>query len=1239
MDRVSKKKFTQNTLKRYKGLTFSLFVGTFVTIIAFVAALSGNIQSLQKDFYVISGNQTKTLNIEMKRYLRSLELVQGFFESSDTVTQEELIHFTEPLFKRGNFVSLFWIPQDQKGSTTDEALYCINNDNYLLPPKKCVDKTLRKFPAITHSISQLIQYQNATMSDFFPYLGKARGNGFVAFSYPVYKHNKLEGIVVSILDLNKTFAEIFDIGTKKTEQKIYLYSSSLTNRKKLVYFYDTATPSFKTSYPSSLNADVIIPQQPFVYQKNIHLFANDWLVVFTPTNKYISQTANIIPWIILLFGMALTASIGIFLFYLIGRNIQIEQIVQERTTNLELASKQLVNSENLLQTVLNTVLDGIITIDSHGVVQSFNAAAERTLQYTAEEVIGKNVYLLMPEPYHSQHDSYIKHYLDTGDAKIIGIGREVAAKRKDGSIFPMELGISEMNISGNRMFVGILRDITLRKQVEQELKESRLKAEKANIAKSEFLATMSHEIRTPLNSIIGTTELLERTNLTKEQHEYTSAIYTSSEVLLSTINDILDFSKIDAGELTLDPIPLIVRALIMEVTCLLNNRALKNNIELIVRIPDSVPDIVMADHVRIRQILINLVTNAIKFTQDGYVFINIHTTHQTEDRINLRFEIHDTGIGIPQEKIEHIFEKFAQADTSTTRNYGGTGLGLAICKRLVELMDGYIGVKSSEGKGSLFWFELTFPVYDCLPMNASMPLTALEGKNILLVDDCSITRNVLSESLDIPGLTTLAVHSGKAALDALKEKVYDIILIDHKMPDIDGKTLAQEIRKIPKHRNSPLILLTTLGTINNRQLASVLFSAVLTKPVFPSQLLRAIVEVLEGYTSNEVIGIPPSDSDNILTFQAKVLVVEDYPSNQVVIKKMLSNLGCQVALAANGESAIDLLEKERGTYDLVFMDCQMPDMDGYETTRIIRTKPWGKDLKIIAVTANAFQKDREDSFNAGMDNYISKPIRFQDISSILKQYIAPEHQLIAINSNVAEKQNPDEKASETLNLQLEHLQFDIDTINYALSHNLATPIREALHLMELQQTPPDWVTAVEMQIKRLKTLQDAVLEFTRLSVSTLKFKPVSIQVILEETIKNLQTTINESHATVHYGNMPEVSGRKIQLVKLFSCLIENAIKFNQSTIPEVTIHAIPKENFWEFSIQDNGIGIPEELTETIFILFQRNPDIKDVPGLGTGLAFAKKIVEAHGGEIWVTSKINCGSTFYFTLPMTQEGYA
>ena len=773
------------------------------------------------------------------------------------------------------------------------------------------------------------------------------------------------------------------------------------------------------------------------------------------------------------------------------------------------AERALLDHEKRTRLIIDTALDAVIGMDAEGKITDWNSQAEVIFGWTREEALERDLSeTIIPLRYREAHRRGLRHFMATGEGPVLNRRIEITGIRRDGSEFPVELAVTSLKVGESFIFNAFIEDITQRKAAEEDLRKAKDAAEAANKAKSEFLANTSHEIRTPMNGIMGMTELLLETDLTVKQRRFATTVYRSATTLLDIINNILDFSKIEAGKLELETIDFDLRETMEEAATLLAERAHAKGLELTCLIPESVPRALRGDPVRLRQILLNLISNAIKFTEQGEVTIRVDLLQNASEQVTLQVTVTDTGVGIAEEAQAHIFEAFAQEDGSTTRKFGGTGLGLAIVKQLVAMMQGTLGVTSSPGRGATFWFTLTFAKQGEQHAPAVEGRTDLSGLRVLVVDDSATNREVLHHQLAAQAIRDDLVPDGVTALARLRSAAasvdpFAIAILDFHMPEMDGITLARAIKTDPSLAKIQLVMLTSVGRHGEKAHAHEAgVSAYLEKPVRQSELIHCLRNLASPVQQSQPPLVQqPTVPAGRARLNARILLAEDNPVNTEVAVNMLEAFGCTIHVVPNGREALAALA--RGNYDLVLMDCHMPVMDGLAATRAIRNaerrtmndeqgegpEPFdvqrsalnvqrSRRVPIVAMTANAMKTDRERCFDAGMDDYMSKPFTQQQLFQVLVRWVGASQQsegagdllTAAPVSNGTTPRGPsepvtiDRKAWETLqalqregqpdllgqvmSTYLDHSRKLIETIGAAIRAGDAPNVRGAAHSLK-----------------------------------------------------------------------------------------------------------------------------------------------------------------------------------------------
>ncbi len=743
-------------------------------------------------------------------------------------------------------------------------------------------------------------------------------------------------------------------------------------------------------------------------------------------------------------------------------------LVQKKRTEIRLQE-----SEARLRTITDSAQDAIIMIDSRGLVSYWNPGAEKIFGFTSDEVMEQDLHqLIMPRRYRQDFQASFAGFQKTGQGGAVGGITELKALTRNGREITVDLSLSSVFIADEWHAIGIVRDISEKKEAEQklqnlardlqikntELDEALTRAEAGTRAKSEFLANMSHEIRTPMNGVIGMTSLLLDTDLDREQLHYAQTVRVSAESLLTVINDILDFSKIEAGRLDIETLDFDLEAMLRDFAGMMAVKAEEKGLELICSMDLDVPAFVRGDPGRVRQILVNLADNAIKFTETGEVEVRVQKAEVSsqstkENTVDLVFKVRDTGIGIPRDKQDVLFQSFSQVDASVTRKYGGTGLGLAISRQLAGLMGGEAGFESQEGQGSIFWFSLCLGLQERHDQRQAVP-GHLHGVRTLIVDDNSTNREILMVRLASWGMRPEEADDGPSALDMLykahaRNDPFLLAVLDMQMPDMDGETLGRTIKADEKLRDTRLVMMSSAagrkGDAARFQQAG--FSAFLTKPVLHRELYDCLAYVLKQAGSVDTSAADKIKEKNrtglpdFSKLKARILVAEDNQVNQQVALGILKKMGINADAVANGGEVLQALQII--PYDLVFMDVHMPEMDGLEATRRIRVREEQKGDRgqdagskaqitsrsesgypgvssgprtvIVAMTAGARDEDRERCFEAGMDDYTAKPVNPDELGRILARWLPGDKRTQIEDAQIRAQQekNREPEAGET----------------------------------------------------------------------------------------------------------------------------------------------------------------------------------------------------------------------------------
>ncbi|WP_438479047.1 CHASE domain-containing protein [Oleiharenicola lentus] len=790
---------------------------------------------------------------------------------------------------------------------------------------------------------------------------------------PASRLTAVQGWVYAPIRIDQLLQDIPEISAQLIDLEVF--EGKEADTANLLYDSD----SHLTRDSAKMLTRMDYPGRAFHALQPLNVFGQRWTLVMSTLPAFENSAFRGLSWIVLAAGFGVSVLGTLLTWSLVRSRARAVNRGESLSTDMRRAQEE----SHRLALVASRTASGVILTDTEWRVEWINEGFTRLFGFTFDEIKGRK-----PVDFMIGAETDLKTLQamgQAGESRRPYIG-EILNYAKDGHKVWIELEIQPMfSERGEHIgFMGLQLDITERKRHAEQMTLAKEAAEKANVAKGQFLAMMSHEIRTPMNGVIGMAGLLLDSQLTAEQRESAETIRHSGESLLTIINDILDFSKIESGRFELDHTEFSLNDCLEGALDLLSSAAAKKKIDLLYEIADGTPALVQGDATRLRQVLVNLIGNAVKFTDKGEVLVSVKALAWHPTGVDLHFAVRDSGIGISAENMERLFKPFSQVDASTTRRFGGTGLGLAICRRLVEMMGGRISVESEVGRGSTFGFTLRLQE---IGTSGSIPPSArqsFQGRRVLFVDDNAVSRRILRDLAVAWGLEAVFVNSGQAALEVLGTlDLFDAVIIDLHMPDMDGVGLAQSIRKIPTRSSTALLLLSGFG---QRTAAGEVFDAVVPKPVKPSLLFDALTQIFwRSDRPTQPLVVSESAAAVATTPSTlRILMAEDNPVNQKVTLHQLSGLGYRADVVSDGAEVLVALARQR--YDVILLDVHMPVMDGLEAARQIclrypdAERPW-----LIALTANTMPGDKEIGLAAGMDDYLGKPIKTADLGAAIQR--------------------------------------------------------------------------------------------------------------------------------------------------------------------------------------------------------------------------------------------------------------
>ncbi len=955
-----------------------IVLGLIISCAASIAYENHNNDSFIYDFKKIARDISHRHEKMFERYASRIQKISDLYNQANNIENVYLLNIVNIISDDVFFRRLFWT---NKGFSKKNVMAGLSDNEDF--------KILKKY--LAKSVKDSIELNSDVMTEVFAFPHPHQHT--IALIRPTYYQKNL-GALVGIIDLEQMFSECKTQYKNPYKADIYVFDITDANADKFLYSTKPITEKmYQDGYLKSLTSahNTYFAKEFYIFNYNLLIIVHADFKKFYLSDKIYFHLTDVVDhgtsYIILLFGGITTTIIALLFNHLININVNVRKIVLQRTDKMMSVSQTLEENKNETLLILANIIDGVITFNAHGIIETINPAITNIFGYSANDIIGQSAKCILVENKKFNFEKILQEVLNSTNTYQQSRQIKLDGRKKDGSLISIKLGLGFiLTTNKTNIIVGIISDISydvhLKDQMSkyaQELSLERNKAQAASDAKGEFLANMSHEIRTPMNVIVGTTELLQRTRINLEQQDYIYTISTSCDILLAIINNILDLSKIEYGEKSLTKSKVLLGSLIKDIVRFLTQSANKNYNVLVTRCAPELNVGFILDATKVKQVLINLISNAIKFSKHNNIYINILPS----GREHILFEIIDNGIGIDPSQLSIIFDSFTQADQSTTKIYGGTGLGLSICKKLVEMMGGEIGVNSVLNKGSTFWFKI--PVEKAITEDHNISFGALK---VLVVGEDNINNSLLTEYLRYYGIEYEIAISGKIALKMVFAKYhaneyYDFIFLDHDLSEIYWQKMMDMMINIQNLTTHTKFVLVTNSDFRDEEVlkAHRLYFRYLVRPIFTENLLEIFDKFLLPKQETIKAIIPQEEQKK---FDLDVLVVEDYAPNLRLISRMLKRYGCRVHSAIGGEEALDLVVQN--SYDLIFMDCQMPNMDGYQTTKIIRSSE-NKHNIIIAMTANALIGDREKCIEAGMDDYIAKPMKQIELEKMLEKWV------------------------------------------------------------------------------------------------------------------------------------------------------------------------------------------------------------------------------------------------------------